>query len=158
MPVIPTAAASRTLAFYPQLGQGTYLGKVPGSSNYFPYVNKGYSGNDYVASQSGFIMQTDGNLPTSYISSISAAPQNVLRVTAANGVGYIQGSNIGFAMPFSGNVGVRVLPSTNQINVNNLVYVSTISPIGTGLVGTAGTINMTQLTSTIQGYGWAQVL
>jgi hypothetical protein len=57
-----------------------------------------------------------------------------------------------------GGGGVRILPSTNQINVQNLNFVSTISPIGTGGVGSAGTINMTELASSIKGYGWAQVL
>ena len=60
------------------------------------------------------------------------------------------------ALPSGG--GVRILPSTNQINVQNLVFVSTISPLASGGTGTAGTINMTQLVSSISGYGWAQVL
>ena len=158
MPVIPTASASRTQAFYPQAGQGTYIGKVPGSSNYFPYAGKGYSAATAQVSDAGLTIQTDGNVAGSYISTLGAAPQNVMRLTGAFGTGFIQGSNIAFAMPYSGNASVRILPSTNQINVNNIQYVSTIAPIGTGGVGLAGQINMTQLASTIKGNGWAQVL
>lgn len=59
------------------------------------------------------------------------------------------------ALPAGG--AVRILPSTNQINVQNLVFVSTISPLGVGGSGIEGTINMTELCSSIKGYGWATV-
>ena len=153
MPVIPTGTASRTQTFYPQLGQGTYLGKVPGSSNYFPYQGIGYSGGDRIASSSGLMIQTDGNVATSYISTLSAQPQNVLRITGASGAGYIQGENIRFSVPFSGAAGVAILPSTGTMNVGNLNFVSTLS----GGPGT-GVVNMLQLISTIAGNNWAQVL
>lgn len=92
------------------------------------------------------VIQNDQN----YISSLTQAPQNVLRLTGSFGTSYIQGSNIGFSMPYSGTVGVRILPSTNQINVPNIKFLSSMG------VATYN-INMNQLASTIQGYGWANV-
>jgi hypothetical protein len=103
---------------------------------------------------SGLTIQTDGNTGA-YMSTLSLQPQNVLRLTGAFGTGFIQGTDIGFAVPFSGNVGVRVLPSTGQINVNNLAYLSSAKILGPGGVGLAQNINLQQLGSTIQGYGWA---
>lgn len=154
MAAIPQGYASLGTPFYPLFGSGVYVGRNPGTSNFTPGQLQPYGGGGGVATNSGVTIQTDG----SFISSISAQPTNVLRITGDYGVGYIQGSNIAFSMPFSGNAGIRILPSTNQINVNNLVYVSTINPIGNGGVGTAGQINMTQLASSIKGYGWAQVI
>jgi len=155
---VPQGFVSAQTAASPQVGQGIYVGKMPGSSNAPPYnaatINAGYSGADRVATNSGVIIQTDSG----FISSMGSQPQNVLRLTGAGGVGFIQSPNIVFSMPYSASPGIRILPSTNQINVNNLVFVSTISPLSTGGVGSAGTINMTQLTSTIRGYGWAQVV
>ena len=137
-----------------QTGQGMFIGTyLPGTNTQINSIT-GNAQQGIPASANALTIQAD----TGFISSLTTQPQNVLRLTGAFGTSYIQGSNIAFAMPYSGNAGVRILPSTNQINVNNLVYVSTIAPIGNGGVGTAGQINMTQLASTIKGYGWAQVL
>jgi len=139
-------------AAFPQVGQGVYLGKMPGSSNNPPYINlsggigAGYSGADYFTSQ-GVTLQTD----TGYISSIVDQPQNVLRLATGGGVGFIQGTDIAFSVPYSGTAGIRILPSTNQINVNKLMFVSSLQ------VEAAGNINMTQLVSSIAGYGWANI-
>ena len=146
----PGMATPNTALYVPN-GKGLYAGGVPGniSSMMMP-----------VGTTFGAIADT-GSVTLGVggaVSTLNSQPQNVLRITGANGVGFIQGSNIGFSMPYSGNVGVRILPSTNAINVNNLGFVSTISPIGTGGVGIKGTINMTELTSSIKGYGWATVL
>jgi hypothetical protein len=69
----------------------------------------------------------------------------------------IQTNNALFVSP-NGGTGVRILPSTNTINVQNLNFVSTLNAISTGGVGLAGAINMTELTSSIKGYNWATVL
>lgn len=137
----------------PQIGQGMYMGiYYPGSTKTVNSVVGSNVNNQALGGE--LVIQND----TNYISSLSAQPQNVLRLAGQGGVGFIQGSNIGFSLPYSGSVGVRILPSTNQINVNNLAYVSTINPIGAGGVGLAGSINMTQLASSIKGYGWADVV
>jgi len=152
---IPTAISGLQPAknqVYPQLGQGLYIGGfMPGTNTPISTIT-GTSFNG---------LPTDGSLiigTGGFVSTLTEQPQNVLRLTGAFGTSFIQGSNIAFAMPFSGTAGVRILPSTNQINVNNIQFVSTIAPIGTGGVGLAGQINMTQLASSIRGYGWAQVL
>lgn len=153
---VPQGFVSAQSSAYPQIGQGIYVGKVPGSSNAPPYIDatSGYSGAGAVATQAGLTIQTDSG----FISTLGAQPQNVLRITGASGVGYIQGTNIGFAVPYSGAAGVRILPSTNQINVNNISFVSTLGALNTGGSGLVGTVNMTQLVSSIKGYGWAQVI
>ena len=155
MSAIPQGFASWGTAYYPQFGQGTYIGLNPGSSN----VPKGYSGGygDNIATGSGLTIQTDGNAGVA-ISTMSAQPQNVLRLTGAFGTGFIQGTNIAFSVPFSGNAGVRILPSTNQINVNNLAFLSSVKVIGASGVGIDYNINVNQLGSTIKGYGWANTL
>lgn len=135
---------------FPQIGQGLYIGiNYPGSSRSVA----SNVGQMQPALGSELVMQNDTNA----ISSLVQQPQNVFRLTGQGGVSFIQGSNIGFSLPYSGSVGVRILPSTNQINVNNISFVSTINAVGTGGTGVAGAINMTQLTSTIRGYGWADV-
>lgn len=53
---------------------------------------------------------------------------------------------------------VRILPNANQLNCQNLVYTSTLNALNTAGTGLAGAINMTELTSTIKGYGWASVM
>lgn len=151
---VPQGFVSHATAAFPQVGQGTYIGKMPGSSNSPDYISAGYSGGSVIGANSGVIIQTD----TGFISTLSAQPQNVMRITGAGGVGFIQGTNIGFSVPFSGGVGVRILPSTNQINVNNISFVSTLGAIASSGTGLEGTVNMTQLVSTIRGNGWAQVL
>jgi len=144
-----TNAAKNVLS--PQFGQGIYCGiYYPGSTTPVP----SFVGSPQPAVGAEVIIQNDQN----FISSLVQQPQNVLRLTGQGGVSYIQGSNIAFGLPYSANVNIRILPSTNQINVQNLAFVSTISPLAAGGVGLAGTINMTQLTSTIQGYGWADVV
>lgn len=147
MSAIPQGFASWGTALYPEFGNGIYVGRNPGGSN-LPPGNLPYGGADNVATNSGLTIQTDANT-NGFISTMGAQPQNVLRITGANGVGYIQGTDIGFAVPYSGNVGVRILPSTNTINVNNVNFVSSIQVIS------AGRINMQQLVSSIAGYGWA---
>ena len=155
MSAIPQGFASLGTALYPQFGNGVYVGKNPGSSNTIPVG--GYGGANSVATNA-ITLQTD----TGFVSSIAGVPvnnpTNVLRMYGGGGVGFIQASNIAFTMPYSGNVGVRILPSTNQINVQQLAFVSTINAIGTGGTGVAGAINMTELTSSIKGYGWASVM
>lgn len=153
MSAIPQGNASWGTPLYTPPSKGVYIGNViPGGVS--------------TINQTGVLGATavDGSLtintlpaPGTYLSSLSSQPQSVLRLTGANGTSFIQGSNIAFAMPYSGNAGVRILPSTNQVNVNNIVYVSTIYPIGVGGTGVAGGINMTELTSSIKGYGWATV-
>ena len=154
---IPTATTSgynlsntAPKELFPQLGQGIYCGV------YYPGSTKKVE--DTVPSltptlRAEVVIQND----TNYISSLTQAPQNVLRMTGQNGVSYIQGSNIGFALPYNGNVGVRVLPSTGTINVANIGFVSSLSLTTAGSAGGTGTVNMTQLVSSIKGYGWANV-
>ena len=140
-----------TSASVPQ-GKGLYCGPPPGSALstlVVPATGTPYGG---VADGAGLTIWSGGT-----VSTLTAQPQNVLRLTGAFGTQYIQGSNIAFSLPFSGNAGVRILPSTNQINVNNIVFVSTINALGPSGTGSSGAINMIQLTSTIKGYGWANV-
>ena len=148
---VPQGFVSAQTAAHPQVGQGIFVGKMPGSSNAPPYndaaVNAGYSGADRLTTNAGITIQTDGG----FISTMSAQPQNVLRITGASGAGYIQGENIRFSMPFSGAAGAAILPGSGTMNIANLAFVSTIA---TGV----GRINMSQLTSTIVGNNWAQVL
>ena len=155
MSAIPQGFASWGTAMYPQFGQGTYIGLNPGSSN----VPKGYPGGygDNIATGSGLTIQTDGNTGA-YMSTMSAQPQNVLRITGAFGTGFIQGTNIAFSVPYSGTAGVRILPSTNQINVNNLAFVSSMKILSAGGSGIDYNVNLNQLGSSIKGYGWANTL
>ena len=155
MSAIPQGYASWGTPLYPQFGNGIYVGNNPGSSNSVPRGNipglgegGGYGGADWTATNTGIILQTDW-YNGGYISSIAQQPNNVFRLTGDGGVGYIEGSNIAFSMPFSGTAGVRILPSTNAINVNNINFVSSIQVLS------AGRINMQQLVSSIAGYGWA---
>lgn len=153
---VPQGYLTHGSAASPQIGQGVYIGNLPGSSNAAPYVaaNAAYSGAGTFATQAGFTVQTD----TGFISTLGAQPQNVLRITGAGGVGYIQGTDIAFAVPYSGTIGVRVLPSTQAINVKNLNFVSSIAVLDPSGTGISGTVNMAQLVSTVKGNGWAQVL
>ena len=140
-----------TSGFVPQ-GKGLYCGPPPGSALstlVVPATGTPYGG---LADGAGLTIWSGGT-----VSTLSAQPQNVLRLTGAFGTQFIQGSNIAFSLPYSGNAGVRILPSTNQINVNNIVFVSTINSLGPGGTGLSGPVNMIQLTSTIKGYGWADV-
>lgn len=154
-PTAATAGYNLTTAkpreMFPQLGQGAYLGiNYPGSA-----ASVASNVGQFAPALGGeLVIQNDNNA----ISSFAQQPQNVLRLTGAGGASYIQGTNIRFSLPYSGVAGVAILPSTSQINVQNLVYVSTISPLGVGGTGLAGTINMTQLASSIKGYGWADVV
>ena len=148
MSAIPQGFASWGTPLYPQFGNGIYLGNNPGSSNP-TRAGKPYGGADNITVNSGLTIQTDANVPGAYISTMTDQPQNVMRLTTSFGESFIQGNNIAFAVPFSGNAGVRILPSTNQINVNNIRFVSSLQVLS------AGNINMQQLVSTIGGYGWA---
>ena len=154
MSLIPTGNLTPFTALYPQFGDGTYIGLVPGSSN-VPLGYKGYGGAANIATGSGLTIQTDANTGV-YMSSIQDQPQNVLRITGAFGTGFIQGTDIAFATPFSGAAGVRILPSTNQINARVMNFASSIGVLNaqTG-VGLAYNINWNQLGSTIKGYNWA---
>ena len=71
------------------------------------------------------------------------------------GPGLINTTGVAFA---GSNGLVRILPNTNQLNCQNLVYTSTLNALNTAGTGLAGAINMTELTSTIKGYGWASVM
>lgn len=153
MSLIPTGNLTTFTPMYPEFGNGIYVGLNPGSSN-LPPGSRGFGGGDSVATQSGLTIQTDGNTGA-FISTMSAQPQNVLRLTGAFGTSYIQGTNIAFAVPYSGNAGVRILPSTNQINVNNIAFLSSVKVIGASGVGIDYNVNVNQLGSSIRGYGWA---
>lgn len=151
MALVPTGFATPYTAVYPELGQGIYVGLLPGSSNAPPGGN-GY-GNPS-ATGAGVTIQTNGNTGA-FMSTIGAQPQNVLRITGAFGTGYIQGTDIVFSVPFSGSPGIRILPSTNQINVTNLAFLSSVKVLGAGGTGIDYNLNVNQLGSTIKGYGWA---
>jgi len=152
MALVPGGFATPYTALYPEFGNGVFVGRNPGSSNVAP-GSTGYGGAETNATQ-GVTIQTD----TGFISTIGAQPQNVLRLTGASGVGFIQGTNIGFSVPYSANAGVRILPSTAQINVNNLAFVSSLKVLGAGGTGIDYNVNLNQLGSSIKGYGWANTL
>lgn len=151
MSAIPQGNASWGTALYVPPTKGIYVGPVPGNVGASTIATGTPLGP--VADLAGVTIAVGGA-----VSTLSSQPQNVLRITGAGGVGFIQGSNIAFSMPYSGAAGIRILPSTNAINVNNLNFVSTINAIGVGGTGVAGAINMTELTSSIKGYGWASVM
>ena len=147
MSAIPHGFASRRTSLYVPPTKGIYVGAVPGNSAITT-----------VGTPLGAVADGAGlTIGLGAVSTLISQPNNVMRLTGQSGIGYIQGSNIAFTMPYSGNLGIRILPSTNQINVNNLNFVSTISPLNSNGVGSAGAINMTQLASSIRGYGWADV-
>lgn len=153
MSLVPTGGLNANNSFYPLFGNGVYVGNNPGTNTPAPGFTRGYGGGDPLAVNSGITIQTD----TGFISTIGATPQNVLRLTGAGGVGYIQSPNIRFSLPYSGAAGAAILPGSSQMNIANLAFVSTISASPNG-VTPGGQINMVQLTSTVKGYGWAQVL
>lgn len=142
--------ATPNTALYVPPGKGLYVGPIPG--NIAAEATPPGTTFGPVADGTGLTIGVGGA-----VSTLNSQPQNVLRLTGAGGVGFIQGNNIGFAVPFSGNVGVRITPSTFGINVRNVNFVSTISALQAGGSGSAGAINMTDLTSSIKGYGWARV-
>lgn len=146
---VPQGFVSAGTPAGPQMGQGVYLGNIPGSSNTFPYRTNGYSGGEADAVRFGVTIQTD----TGFISSFTNQPNNVFRMITAGGVGYIQGENIRFSAPYSGVAGAAILPKEGVMNIANLNFVSTVSA-GPG----TGTVNMIELISTIKGNNWAQVL
>ena len=93
----------------PQIGQGIYIG------NYYPgSTSKVISSVNTMMPSLGaeIVIQNDNNP----ISTLSAQPQNVLRLTGAFGANYIQGSNIVFSVPYSGANHVSIQPSTGTIN------------------------------------------
>jgi hypothetical protein len=151
MSLVPGGFATPYTGLYPEFGNGVFVGRNPGSSNVTP-GSAGYGGAEAAATQ-GVTIQTDAG----FISTIGAQPQNVLRLTGAAGAGYIQSPNIRFSLPYSGAAGAAILPGSSQMNIANLAFVSTMMTSPNG-VTPGGRINMVQLTSTIAGYGWAQVL
>jgi hypothetical protein len=153
MALVPGGFVTPYTALYPEFGNGVFIGRNPGSSN-LPPGSTGYGGGDTAATQ-GVTIQTDANSGV-FLSTMSAQPQNVLRLTGQNGVGFIQGTNIRFSLPFSAAAGVAILPGSGTMNVGNLAFVSTLMTSPNG-VSPGGAIDMVQLTSSIQGYGWANV-
>ena len=101
---------------------------------------------------------------TTFLTAINDELGSVNPAFSLNAISSINSGNSGMLSVYSPNIQfagsnglVRILPNTNQVNVQNLVYVSTINALDTAGTGLAGAINMTDLTSTIAGYGWARV-
>lgn len=146
----PGMASPRTALFTPA-NKGIYVGNLPGNISSMMSPVGTVMGN--IVDESGLTI----GIPGSTITTLADQPQNILRITAANGAGYIQCPNLRFSLPFSGAAGLAMLPGQSALNVTNLNFVSTMNCSANGLT-LAGQINMVQLTSTIKGYGWADVV
>lgn len=131
---IPTAISGLDPAknlVSPQIGQGQFIGSyMPGTNTPIQTI-VGQNMQGVGALGNAITIQTD----TGFISSLSTQPKNVLRLTGAFGNSYIQGSNINFSVPYSGNPGVQILPSTGTLTAYGQVVGNTfygLNGAGTG--------------------------
>ena len=113
-----------------------------------------YQGSNGAGNQTIFLEVNDTSLGTGS----SFALNGISTINTTSTVVWNCGGGFNNLLIGGTNGGVRFLPNQNQINAQNLVFTSTISPISAGGTGTEGTINMIELTSSIKGYGWATVL
>ena len=98
----------------PQLGQGIYAGiYYPGSTQKVVSTIGSFLPN----LGAEVVIQND----TNYISSLTQAPKNVLRLTGANGNSYIQSKqNLYFSKPYSGVGMVTIDCSNGKVDTNYL--------------------------------------
>jgi hypothetical protein len=149
MSLVPTGYATPFSALYPQAGQGIYVGATPGSSN---SPGAPYGGAGDILSESGLMIQTDKNI-FAPISSLTAQPQNLFRLTTGFGNTYLQaGGPIIFTTPFSGGTSnsLTLQPSTGVLSISSELVSSLASK-----ANPSQTINVDKLVSTVLGYGWA---
>lgn len=112
-----------------------------------------FQGNNGSGNGCTFLSVNDANM-SSGANDIPFAINGVSTITSAGNPCIFNTSNLAFTAP---NGIIRLLPNANQMNCQNLAFTSTINALNTAGTGLAGAINMTDLTSTIKGYGWARV-